>query len=262
LSPDERRLFIFSDFHIGQVWDARSGEAIKPPFKYGDRGGSGSTLLSPDGKRAVNVGGLMRLWDTESGKPVADLSATSDEAGPAEFSSDSKQLATARGEVLSIWDGASGKLLQGPLQHDSPISMVRFSPTEGELQQWCETRLCFRHANGRARRGAFVAGRDVVAVRFSPDGHLIATASRNNSVRVWNADTGKPVTASNSADRRRERHARIHRGWKRLVVAFPKTFFRLGRQERETITDTNNGDRNNFLSAIRSARASARDRVE
>src|SRR5256885_6836450 len=60
------------------------------------------------------------LWDTESGKPVADLSATSDEAGPAEFSSDSKQLATAQGELLSIWDGASGKLLRSE-EHTSEL---------------------------------------------------------------------------------------------------------------------------------------------
>src|SRR5436190_1569592 len=183
LSPDERRLLIFSDFHIAQVWDARSGEAIKPPFKYGDRGGSGTTFLSPDGKRAVNVGGPMRLWDAQSGKPVADLSSTSDEAGPAEFRSDGKQLATAQGELLSIWDGASGKLLQGPLQHDSPISVLRFSPDGTRIAAVARNAVVLWDTRTGARAAAPLShDGEVVAVRFSPDGHFIATASRNNSV--------------------------------------------------------------------------------
>src|SRR2546423_3940461 len=104
LSPDERRLFIFSDYHLAQVWDARTGAAIKPPFKSGDRGDSTTTFLSPDGTRAVNVGGaVIRLWDTQSGKPVEVLEETSNGASnqadtTAEFSSDSKLLATTQGE--------------------------------------------------------------------------------------------------------------------------------------------------------------------
>ena len=268
LSPDERRLLIFSDFHIAQVWDARSGEAIKPPFKYGNRGGSGTTFLSPDGKRAVNVGGPMRLWDTESGKPVADLSATSDEAGPAEFSSDSKQLATAQGELLSIWDGASGKLLQGPLQHDSPINMVRFSPDGRRIAAVVRNAVVLWDTRTGARAAASLShDGDVVAVRFSPDGHLIATASRNNSVRVWNADTGKPVTAPIPQTGEGSVMLEFTADGKRLIVAFPKTISvwdaRNGKQLLAPITATGtissvqfdpHGDRLATASSDRTAR--------
>jgi len=196
LSPDERRLVIFSDFHIAQVWDAHAGDAIRPPFKYGDRGDSGTTYLSPDGKRAVNVGGAMRLWDTQSGKPVADLAETSSEAGEAEFSSDSKTLATAEGELLSLWETEGGKLLKGPLQHEGPISLIRFSPDGTRIAAAVKTTVVLWNTKTGARTAAPLShDSDVVADRFSPDGHLIATATKDNKVRVWNADTGLPVTA-------------------------------------------------------------------
>jgi WD40 repeat protein len=225
LSPDERRLFIFSDFHIAQVWDARTGEAIKPPFKYGYRGGGGTTFLSSDGKRAVNVGnGPMRLWDVQSGKPVTDLSETSDDAAQGEFSSDSKQLATTRGELLSIWDGASGKLLQGPLQHDSPVSMLRFSPDGTRIAAVSQNAVVLWDTRTGARAAAPLShGGDVAAVRFSSDGHLVATASRDNTVRVWNADNGQPVTSPIPQSGENNDMLEFSADGKRLVVASPKT---------------------------------------
>jgi WD40 repeat protein len=34
----------------------------------------------------------------------------------------------------------------------------------------------------------------VAQVRFSPDGQLLATASWDNTARVWDADTGQPIS--------------------------------------------------------------------
>ncbi|HSV64261.1 MAG TPA: TIR domain-containing protein, partial [Chthoniobacterales bacterium] len=225
VSPDERRLFTFSDFHIAQVWDARTGDAIQPPFKYGDRGGSGTTLLSPDGKRAVNVGGgPMRLWDTQSGKPVAQLSETSDEGAAAEFSADSKQLATTQGELLCICNGESGKLLQRALQHDSPISMVRFSPDGTRIAAAVRNAVVLWDTQTGTGIGAPLShDGDIAAMRFSPDGHLIATASGNKTVRVWNADTGKPVSPPIPQTGEANEMLEFTADGKLLAVAFPKT---------------------------------------
>jgi WD40 repeat protein len=197
LSPDERRLFIFSDYHIAQVWDARTGAAIKPPFKYGDRGDSSSTFLSPDGMRAVSVGGnVMRLWDTQSGKPVAVLAETSNETDTAEFSSDSKLLVTARGDSLSLWDAQSGKLLKGPLAEEGPISLIRLSSDGTRIAATVRSAVhLWETRTGKSAGTQLIHKTEVVALRFSPDGRFIATAARDDSVLVWDVKNANPVVA-------------------------------------------------------------------
>jgi len=226
LSPDERRLFIFSDYHIAQIWDARTGEAIKPPFKYGDRGDGSATFVSPDGTRAVSVGNrLLRLWDTENGKPLAALGETNEGTGDPAFSSDSKLLATRQGESLSLWDAHTGKLLKGPLPQKGAISLTRFSPdgtliaaTTGSVVHVWDTR------NGKEAGAPLTHGADVVALRFSPDGQFIATAARDNSIRVWNSHNGTPVTAPWNQPAPNSDMLEFGVDGKLLVVASPQAF--------------------------------------
>jgi WD40 repeat protein len=226
LSPDERRLSIFSDYHLAQVWDAWTGAAIKPSFKYGDRGDSSTTFLSPDGTRAVSVGSaVMRLWDTQSGKPVAALAETSDETDTAEFSSDGNLLATAQGESLSLWDAQTGKLLNGPLAQEGTISLIRFSPDGTRIAATVRSAVNLWDARTGKQAGApLTHNADVVALRFSLDGRLIATAARDNSVRVWNAQTGSPVTPPLAQSSENSDMLELAADGKRLLVASAKAF--------------------------------------
>lgn len=226
LSPDERRLFIFSDYHLAQMWDARTGGAMKPPFKYGARGDGSTALVSPDGTRAVSLGDrVTRLWETKNGNPVAALAETSEASAVAEFSSDSKVLATAQGESLSLWDAQTGQLLKGPLAQEGAISLVRFNPdgtriaaTTGSAVHVWETRT------GKQPWGPLTHGADVVAVRFSPDGGLIATAAGDNSIRVWNSQNGNPITSALTQSFENSDMLDFSADGKRLLVASPKAF--------------------------------------
>jgi WD40 repeat protein len=226
LSPDERRLFIFSDYHIAQVWDAGTGAAVKPPFKCGDRGDSSTTFLSPDGTRAVSVGGaVMRLWDTQSGKPVAVLAETSNETDTAEFSSDSKLLATAQGGSLSLWDAQSGKLLQGPLAQEGTISLIRLSPDGTRIAATVRSAVnLWETRTGKSAGAPLIHNSDVVALRFSPDGRLIATAARDESVLVWDIKNGNPVLARLPRSGENGDLLDFAADGKRLLVASAKTF--------------------------------------
>ena len=226
LSPDERRLSVFSDYHLAQVWDARTGAAIKPPFKHGDRGDGSTAFLSPDGTRAVSVGGaVLRLWDTQTGKPVAVLAETSNETDTAEFSSDSKLLATTQGESLSLWDAQTGKVLNGPLEQEGTISLIRFSPDGTRIAVTVRSGVqLWDTASGKSAGAPLTHNADVVALRFSPDGRFIATAARDNSVRIWNAQTGNPVNAALTQSAENSDMLEFAADGKRLLVASAKAF--------------------------------------
>jgi WD40 repeat protein len=226
LSPDEGRLFIFSEYQIAQAWDAHTGAAIKPPFKYGDRGDGTTAFLSPDGTRAVNSGGAVaRLWDTQSGKPVAVLAEPSNETNTAEFSSDSKLLATTQGESLSLWDAQSGKLLKGPLAQEETASLIRFSPDGTRIAATVRSTVhLWETRTGQSVGAPLTHNSDVVALRFSPDGRFIATAAGDNSVRIWNAQTGSPVTPPLPQSSQNSDMLEFAADGKRLLVASAKAF--------------------------------------
>lgn len=226
LSPDEQRLFIFSDYQIAQAWDASTGAAIKPPFKYGDRGDGTTEVLSPDGTRAVNLGGAeARLWDTQSGKPITVLAESSNETNTAEFSSDSKLLATAQGESMSFWDGQNGKLLKGPLAQEGPISLIRFNPDGTRIAATVRSTVhLWDTRTGKSAGAPLTHNADVVALRFSPNGRFIATMARDNSARVWNAETGTAVTAALTQSSENSDMLEFAADGKRLLVGSAKAF--------------------------------------
>jgi WD40 repeat protein len=195
LSPDEERVLIFSDYHIARIWDARTGQAIAEPFKYGERGEGGGVYLSPDGKRAVNVGGPVRLWDPKTAKPVADPLLESEDGDWAGFSSDSKLLAAASGQGLWLWDAQTGKLLQGPLQPETRIRFAKFSPDGKRIATASDQSILLWDTQTGTQVGAPLDNEsEVLSIQFSADGRHIATISRDNSARVWDLESSKPLT--------------------------------------------------------------------
>ena len=83
--------------------------------------------------------------------------------------------------------------------HSNDVNAVVFSP-DGKLVA-CASRDCTA-ATGRSCRVFQGHSHNVNAVVFSPDGKLVASASYDNTVRLWNRATGEPcrVFQSHSDD--------------------------------------------------------------
>jgi WD40 repeat protein len=130
-TPDGTRVVALTG-ELVHVFDATTLRRIR---RFGPRehvAGPLSALnpeLSSDGS-LVAVGypdGMARVWETDSGRPVAELP----HAGPVSdvgFSPDGSFLVTASGDAPTVWDLASLRPLTRLFGHESGVLSVDFSP--------------------------------------------------------------------------------------------------------------------------------------
>jgi WD40 repeat protein len=133
----------------------------------GHEGSVLSAAFSPDGKRIVTSSDdkTARLWAAETGKPIGQsLIGHANAVLSAAFSPDGKRIVTAsRDWTARLWDAETGK----------PINELLGEPSGEPLKGY---------AGG------------VHSAAFSPDGTRIVTASWDNTVRLWDAKTVKPIS--------------------------------------------------------------------
>lgn len=107
-SPDGTQLAAAGNNRIG-LWDIDAGE-ISDTLEAGDGIASDVLLYSPDGTYLVSGGDIpdMIVWDTESGRPAAQLLGIGGTRTSAVFSPDGDLLVTSVLEgTVSLWDMTS-----------------------------------------------------------------------------------------------------------------------------------------------------------
>jgi eukaryotic-like serine/threonine-protein kinase len=130
--------------------------------------------FSPDGRRVLTVCGTeARVWDTTTGQQVFPPLDHSSPVRHAAFSVDGRRLLTFSGVLREegiveggearVWDAANGRPLTRTLKHDSP-AQPSLSPDGRRLLT----------VSGMRPRAGLAAG--------------------DGEARVWDADTGEPVT--------------------------------------------------------------------
>lgn len=195
-----------------ELWSA-SGNKLHTLL--GHSGTITSVAFSKDGKHLVtaSVDQTARVWDTATGKMVAELRGHSQEVNSAEFSPDDtgKLVVTAgKDGTAHVWDAATGEVLVsrtlGPedqrviqtstLTHSGPVTSARFSP-DGKFIVTTSGNKAFLWAPGSpgqwARTSAasptVLLGHEdsVTDAVFSPDSTWIVTISQDRTARVWQA---------------------------------------------------------------------------
>jgi len=183
-----------------RLWNAVSGVSLGPSLGGNPGGGIEQVVFSPDGHRLAAKGfeGPVQLWDIDSRRPISTLNTGRTSVWCVGFSPNGRRIATGGEDgTVQLWDADTGKAVGEPLTgHNGPVHSVVFSPDDHHLAtgSWDGTvRLWYRDVGQplTGHTGAVTSG------AFSPDGRRVATGSGgdDNSVRLWDADTGQQVSA-------------------------------------------------------------------
>ncbi|KAK4458976.1 hypothetical protein QBC42DRAFT_299809 [Cladorrhinum samala] len=206
-SPDGRILASASRDQTVRLWDTATGRTV-----YTLKGHSDwvrSVAFSPDGRILASASDdqTVRLWDTATGRIVQTLKGHSDWINSVTFSPDGRILASASGDqTMRLWDTATGRIVQTLKGHSDWINSVTFSPDGRILASASDdqTVRLWDTATGRIVQtlkghsdwiNSTLKGHSdwINSVTFSPNGRILASASGDETVRLWDTATGRIV---------------------------------------------------------------------
>ncbi|SFM08768.1 WD40 repeat [Bradyrhizobium sp. NFR13] len=201
-SPNGQWLATSSLDGLTQIFDVKTGAIVTQSAHDGQ---VNRVRFSPDSRLIATASSdkTARLWDVATGKQIARLVHDGWGVLDIAFSPDGKLLATASGQsgdwrtkaYARVWDVTTAtELLRSP--HDDDVQSVEFS-ADGRLLL---TRSGKEYAPGEARVTEISTGKELIrrthnssailSAVFSPDGKSFASASNDQTARIWNIATG------------------------------------------------------------------------
>jgi len=167
-SPDRQWFTTLSEDKTARVWDAATCQPISAPMQHD--GTVRYARFSPDGKRVVTASDdkTARVWDAATGHPISPPMTQHSGVKDASFSPDGSRIVTILNDgTVRVWDPVTGIPVSALMRHQSAWVSASFSPD-----------------------GRWV----ITAAGLNPTGSS-EESRRQGSVRLWDANTGQPVSA-------------------------------------------------------------------
>jgi serine/threonine protein kinase/WD40 repeat protein len=208
LSPDGRLLAAWDTEGEITVWTLPDGKEL-PPFKVGrapvrcaafgrDPVWHGDDSVPPWLLAVGESHGLVTVWDLRLHKPRSTCRGSSFQVWAMDFSSDGALLLTAGRPPTKLWDVATGTCIMelGVGDFVGSVSFARdgrhiatgwgprFDPTEGAVE-------VAELEPGHGIHPLYGLQGRVVKTAFSPDGRLVAGASHEWQIGIWDRSSGR-----------------------------------------------------------------------
>ena len=152
--------------------------------------------FSPDGKllaEGSDIEGIVRVWEVATGRLLHKLASVEEDLhrpSSIEFSPDGKTVIAStrsnKAEAVHFWDAATGKHLR---RFDQGASRLAVSP-DGRLLAGSGGGLHLGPWHGTIV-GAVEEAHEGTVYQVASAGNLVVTAGFDNTIRLWDAGSGK-----------------------------------------------------------------------
>ena len=193
-SPDGRRVATAS-YATARVWNAETGRLIsmsqvsRLPFPITSVG------FDPLGRRvlALDENHGARVWDAETGQPLAEFAAHFDGVITAVFGPDGLRVLTkSKVAGLEVRDAPGGRP-KSRLPVSGVVYAAAFSPDGRRvLSQTVDAVQLWDAQTGVALSESLTHVPLSEKVAFAPDGRRVVVASHPKTAQVWDAKSGRP----------------------------------------------------------------------
>jgi WD40 repeat protein len=156
-----------------------------------------AAAFSPDGRKAVSAGadGVLRLWDTRTGKELRRLEGHSGRVWTVAFAPDGRRVVSGGFDgSVRVWDLVSGRE-QRRFNHADYVRSAVFSHDGRFILSGGDDKVLrlWSLESGKEVRSFKGHGHYVWDVALSRDGKLALSASLDKTVRLWDVEKGEEV---------------------------------------------------------------------